>query len=305
MVPPTSAADTLRPLTGDCDAIALHWGCETTKFTPDASLLSALKDIELKSLTSSGLLRVPYVAVSLNGKDVPESEYTEIRSAWTSRTKLSGYVAESKLNDLITLGATVMFQLVEHWLAPVRNVSAQIAGGLAAESGGTIFYTPRGYEGISPHRDDAHVFAFQLTGSKTWLIEQEAPATGDWTAEVDRDAFYRDRQLLHEHLITEGEGLYMPPGVAHATFSEKQPSLHLSIWVRTPKVSDLIYLAAVKLARSFPVHSFAPPPGSARESWALDIMTESTQRLAALDAQDLLAELAHRARSSRRMSAPG
>ena len=295
-MPTTSATQILRQLTGNPDDIALRWGRETAKFTPDAPLLTSFKDIDLKSLTNFGLLRIPYVAVSLDGKYVPEAEYTETRYAWLSRAKLSGYVVDSKLKELITQGATVVFHLVEQWIPPVRDVCAQLSSGLAAESGGTIFYTPQSYQGISPHRDDVHVFVFQLEGGKTFLVEPTAPTTGDWTTEVDRDAFYRDRQLLHEYSMTEGEGLYLPPGVAHTAFSEKQPSLHLSIWVRTPKVGDLIYLAALKLARSFPVNSFAPPPGGPRESWARDIMAESARRLAALDTQDLLVKLAHHKR---------
>lgn len=274
----------------NCDRIP--WGTDTATFTPNASLVASLQEINVSSLLEFGLLRLPYVAVSLHGKDVPTSEYTETREA--GRVALTGYVVQTKLKELLDQGGTLMFHLVDQWIPAVGSVCAELRSQLAAESGATIFWTPRGTQGLSAHRDDTHVFAFQLSGAKVWRTEQRAPEGGDWTTAVADDWVSRNPHRLRKFTVAEGEGLYMPPGVVHVTSSEEQPSLHLSLWIRPPRVSDLIYVAAVKLSRHFPPNSFAPPPGEDRESWAREILATCSRRMGVLGTEELLTEIARR-----------
>ncbi len=291
-MPYESVVSAVTSVTDEADNIERCWGVETTRFMPSNAFLDAMVGVNVDSLIGSGMLRTPYLTVKLAGRDVPVDSYTETRKI--GQMRLNGYIIEQTLRDLLGQGATILFNYVDQWKIAVGERCTDLKQHLQSSGGATLFYTPSGHRGLEPHRDASHVFAIQLTGCKNWLVEHAAPVGGDWDDSVEKDVVDR----LEPFKLAEGDGLYMPPGVAHVAFSDEEPSLHLSIWISEPRVSDLLYIAAVKVGSSYPVNSFAPPPGADRVRWAEQCLSDCSRRLSQLDTEDVITQLATRIQRS-------
>ena len=96
------------------------------------------------------------------------------------------------------------------------------------------FAAPGG--GVGPHRDNYDVFLCQGVGVRNWRYTPD-------DVEDDIDAS-EDLALLHEFEggkskdLTNGDVLYLPPGVAHWG-TAKRACITYSIGMRAPEVSDL------------------------------------------------------------------
>jgi len=96
------------------------------------------------------------------------------------------------------------------------------------------FAAPGG--GVGPHRDNYDVFLCQGIGVRNWRFSVD-DVTDDPDASVDL-------ALLHEFEtgasidVTNGDVLYLPPGVAHWG-TAKRACITYSIGMRAPEVSDL------------------------------------------------------------------
>jgi hypothetical protein len=285
-------AESLSKIAQEFNKIAACWGQETTLFTPAPDLRRRLEAINVDQLLGSGMLRAPYLTVRDRGTEVALEEYTETRKAGSS--KFAGFIVESKVRSLLAEGCTLLFSYTEQWIPAVAEALDWLRAGLQAKGGATLFYTPAGHRGLDPHRDASHVFVIQLSGTKRWLVERRAPVDPDWNPAVDEAAFYAMHENLHHVDLSEGMGVYMPAGVAHVASSNRDPSLHLSLYIIDPKPADLIYAAAVKVARDFPVNTPVPMPGTERILWGERMLQMAARKLESLDAGDLVAETAYR-----------
>jgi 50S ribosomal protein L16 3-hydroxylase len=95
------------------------------------------------------------------------------------------------------------------------------------------FAAPGG--GVGPHRDNYDVFLCQGIGSREWHVS---------TADVADDPDASDDLALlaafsgQAHAVTEGDVLYLPPGVAHWGTATRA-CITYSIGMRAPQLSDL------------------------------------------------------------------
>lgn len=291
-VPRDSLLNSLEPIVNESSVVRECWGRRTVPFTASADFAQKLQGIDLQWLLGSGMLRVPYLTIRREGKEVSIEEYTESRSV--GKSKFAGYVVEPKVRDLILDGCTLLFSYTEQWVAGVGDACRSLKAGLQARGGATLFYTPAHHRGLEPHRDASHVLVFQLLGKKRWVVEREAPSNPDCSSPISEQEFHNLRNDLDTFRLSEGMGLYMPTGVAHVASSEDEASLHLSIYVSEPKASDLIYAAAIRIASAFPVNAPTPAPGPERVQWAESVMAESARRLVSLDARELVQGVAKR-----------
>lgn len=138
------------------------------------------------------------------------------------------------------------------------------------------FAAPGG--GVGPHLDQYDVFLCQGIGSRTWHVSETLP---------ERDpAASRDLALLKpfadvEHDTTEGDVLYLPPGVAHWGVA-RRACLTYSIGMRAPTRNDL--LAAIGRATKAKDTFYSDPdlsPEEAAPGWISPAAIERARRLMA------------------------
>ncbi len=96
------------------------------------------------------------------------------------------------------------------------------------------FAAPGG--GVGPHRDNYDVFLCQGIGRRSWRFTTDA-VSGDSNASNDL-ALVREFDSGESHDTSEGDVLYLPPGVAHWGVAQRA-CITYSIGMRAPQISDL------------------------------------------------------------------
>jgi len=108
-----------------------------------------------------------------------------------------------------------------------------------------IYMTPPGSHAFKAHFDQTEVFVLQVLGSKLWrtgTARPQVPRTeefdsGDTEMGPDHD----------EHLLRQGDLLYIPRGFVHDARSIDEPSVHITLRIEPPTWEDILK-ATVKLA---------------------------------------------------------
>ena len=95
------------------------------------------------------------------------------------------------------------------------------------------FAAPGG--GVGPHRDNYDVFLYQGIGVRTWRVATGSVA--DDPGASDDLAITAEFQG-QQHIVREGDVLYLPPGVAHWGTATR-PCITYSVGMRAPQLSDL------------------------------------------------------------------
>jgi lysine-specific demethylase/histidyl-hydroxylase NO66 len=202
---------------------------------------------------------------------VPSSRFT--RSASISGQALTGLVDARKVLALVDDGATVVLQGLHRSWPPIIELVARLERELGHPGQANAYLTPAGSQGFAPHVDAHDVFVVQTEGEKAWLI-------GDEGAE-------------DEVLLTPGSVLYLPTGTRHSARSQRTHSLHVTIGI-----NQLTWRALLSRAV---LDAMAEVPDTHLPAGYLDdptLLTEGLrthlahvgERLAALDAQDLVRE---------------
>lgn len=96
------------------------------------------------------------------------------------------------------------------------------------------FAAPGG--GVGPHRDNYDVFLCQGIGRRNWRFTPDA-VDDDSNASNDL-ALVREFHSGESHDTSEGDVLYLPPGVAHWGIAQRA-CITYSIGMRAPQISDL------------------------------------------------------------------
>ena len=191
---------------------------------------------------------------------------------------------------MLDRGATLMVSNLHQWHTRCREICATSARALRARIGASAFYTPANCDGLVVHRDDAHVFVVQVTGTKRWVLYDVPSDPRGWSA--GRATGIGSPEMTVE--LKPGEALYVPMGQAHHTHSLADASLHLSITVREPRLRDMLSLALDHAMADVPAHGVLSGGSADRVELAASAIREVAARLAATDPETLVAALEQR-----------
>ncbi len=92
--------------------------------------------------------------------------------------------------------------------------------------------------GVGPHYDQYDVFLLQGEGEREWRLGQLCDADEPCLPDTDL-RILSEFQETERHLLSPGDVLYVPPGVAHWGIARGE-SLTLSLGLRAPRLSDLL-----------------------------------------------------------------
>ena len=176
----------------------------------DAGRLSGLLTLDAADqLLTSSAIRTPAVRLARDGAVLPESAYT--RGATLAGKPLTGLVDGRKALALFGDGATVVFQGLHRYWAPIGDLIASLELELGHPCQANAYLTPPGAQGFAVHSDSHDVFVFQTHGSKRWEIHTE-----DGVDDV---------------LMLPGMSVYLPTGTPHAARAQEEVSLHVTIGI--------------------------------------------------------------------------
>jgi bifunctional lysine-specific demethylase and histidyl-hydroxylase NO66 len=182
-----------------------------------ADLLS-LDDVD-RIVAGSGL-RAPAFRLVRDGATLPTSQVTK-RARIGSRP-VTDLVDVRAVHEAFAAGATLVLQGLHRSWAPVTRLCRELELALTHPAQANAYLTPPVAQGLDLHADPHDVFAIQTHGTKRWVVHPPGPE-GHWDL------------VLHP-----GDVLYLPAGTRHAAQTTDQPSLHVTVGVRTTRWRDLV-----------------------------------------------------------------
>ena len=181
--------------------------------------LKGLFDIEQADhLITQTAMRTPQLRMAKDGSVLPESAFT--RQATIAGKPMTGLLDARKVLDLFSDGATIVFQGLQRYWEPLR----QLVRGLEEELGhpcqANAYLTPPGSQGFALHSDSHDVIVFQTYGAKEWEVHDDAGA--------------------HQVMMTPGTSMYLPTGTPHMARTQATASLHVTVGINRYVWRDLV-----------------------------------------------------------------
>ncbi|MFC7723159.1 JmjC domain-containing protein [Nonomuraea recticatena] len=223
---------------------SLEWGGSALRFTLSEEACALISRQQVESWLTYGNLRYPQFSLSHGGEPVHPSSYTRPRIIGEHRH--TGCADPHRVAAIIDQGATLSMTGIEMWDGRVAGLCAELGRTLAARVQAIAFLTPPDRYGSAPHRDAAHVFVVQAEGTKRWTL-YDLPTGDDWTA----NDMPGEDTVTREIELRAGEGLYVPMGMGHRALAGSQGSLHLSVIVTTPRLTDVVQAWAAQVSAVF------------------------------------------------------
>lgn len=184
------------------------------------------------------------------------------------------------LQGLLDDGVTLRVRGANRWWPALETRASSLRDAFGCPVSVNAYYS-RGGDGVAPHFDTHHVFAVQVHGVKEWqtgpvvvqnpragvpLAPTSPPPLGAWAE------------------ISEGEMLYVPPGLWH-TVRTQEESLHLTVGIHPPVWADRLEEALRQAVAAHPLLR-AHVPFVIRENrcvYRTDVSSEARKLLALVD----------------------
>ncbi|GIF73576.1 JmjC domain-containing protein [Asanoa siamensis] len=235
----------------------LGWFSRPTRFVAGDRIRAMISRQAIEHWVAYGNLRYPQISLNFAGHAAPPTSFT-----WTRRLgdrQLVGCADPPKIEAQLAEGATMVLINVEHWHEPLGLFCTRLgdATGAAVETYG--YLTAPDQFGSQPHRDTAHVFVVQIEGNKRWTL-YDIPDDDDW----ERGIIPGSTPVSEQLELEPGDGLYLPPGLGHRAQAGSEGSLHLTISVQPPAVSDVVAAWARLMGRRQLPQSRLPLGSAAR-----------------------------------------
>lgn len=216
-----------------------------TRFVAADQARSLVSRRSIEEWLTHGNLRYPQISLSYGGEAAPPTSYT--RSRLVGEHQVTGCADARRILTQMEAGATLVLVNAEHWHAPLAQLCDRLRNAAAADVQTFAYSTAPNQYGSRPHRDTAHVFVVQIEGSKQWTLF-DLPTDGNWNRTVLPDSTPATEQLVLE----AGDGLYLPPGLGHRAQAGPEGSLHLTISVQPPAISDVTAAWAALVSKQIP-----------------------------------------------------
>jgi bifunctional lysine-specific demethylase and histidyl-hydroxylase NO66 len=219
--------------------------------------LLSLDDVD-RLVAGSGL-RAPAFRMVRHGRTLSRTELT--RRVRIGSRPVDDLVDVRAVHEAFGAGATLVLQGLHRSWAPVAGLCRELELALTHPVQANAYLTPPVAQGLDLHADPHDVFALQTHGSKRWVVH--APGEAEpWDLE-----------------LRAGDVLYLPAGTRHAAQTIDQPSLHLTIGVRTVRWRDLLRRAVDGVLDDPRFAGSLPPGWAARPDTLADTLEDHVRDL--------------------------
>jgi bifunctional lysine-specific demethylase and histidyl-hydroxylase NO66 len=221
--------EALARLVGDPDAFLGERFGQRPQHVPAADAggfadLLSLDDVD--HVVAATGLRAPAFRLVRDGATLPMSRVT--RNARIGSRPVTDLVDVGAVLREFAAGATIVLQGLHRSWAPVAVFCRSLEQRLTHRVQANAYLTPPVAQGLHLHGDPHDVFAVQTHGVKRWVVDP--PGEERWELE-----------------LRPGDVLYLPAGTRHAAQTVADPSLHVTIGVRTTTWRDLARRAVAEV----------------------------------------------------------
>jgi hypothetical protein len=169
--------------------------------------------------------REPYrFRLARQGRDLDPASYTD-------EGRFSKRIRAREITDQLRCGATLSFDAIDEVYPPLTRLAESFEAFFRGSTNINVYAAWRGSHGLDLHQDDQEIFIAQLDGRKRWLLY------GFTIDEVDRTGLRELSTPPHgaafDEVLTAGDLLYIPRGYYHLAVPMNEPTLHLTISVKT------------------------------------------------------------------------
>lgn len=154
---------------------------------------------------------------------------------FTEFTRPSGgkiLVDPEKVFLLFRRGATIILNRINRVAPQISLVcrDLQLYFGVLVQA--NAYFTPPNAQGFGVHFDGHDVFIVQMFGEKCWKVyESEFPYATEESASLQDRGKIPKTKVVVEHVLREGEVLYIPRGFPHEAVAKDSASFHATIGV--------------------------------------------------------------------------
>ena len=243
--------DPLGLLSGDPDSFVREvWGRRILVHQADPGELTRIFGIDdADHLVTTTALRTPQVRLAQDGAVVDQTRY--LRKATIAGQPMTGLVDARKVLALFDGGATIVFQGLQRYWEPLRQLVRGLEHELGHPCQANAYLTPPGSQGFALHTDTHDVFTFQTYGTKDWEVH--------------------DSEGAHQVLMKPGTSMYLPTGTPHmARTGAGVASLHVTVGINQVVWADVLKDVVTRaidadpaLQDRLPAAPFAAPHGLA------------------------------------------
>ncbi|MFA9430542.1 cupin domain-containing protein [Egicoccus sp. AB-alg2] len=171
-------------------------------------------------LVAGSGLRAPAFRLVEDGVTLPAGQVT--RRVRIGSRQVDDLIDVAAVHAAFDDGASIVLQGLHRSWPPVAELCRALEAELTHPVQANAYLTPPVAQGLHLHEDPHDVFAVQTHGVKRWVVHPPGQSE-PWDLE-----------------LKPGDVLYLPAGTRHAAQTLEQPSLHLTIGVRTVRWSSLV-----------------------------------------------------------------
>jgi uncharacterized RmlC-like cupin family protein len=177
------------------------------------------------AIVSTMGVRLPAFRLVKDGDTLPPARYT--KTTRTGAQQASGVIDARAVFDEFADGATIVFQSMHRYWAPLADYCRLLEVALGHPVQANAYVTPPGAQGFGAHEDEHDVFVLQSHGSKQWAIHE-------------RHDLPPSRPPLIDVAMTPGDSLYIPAGFPHSARTEQLESVHITIGILTVRWAAVV-----------------------------------------------------------------
>jgi hypothetical protein len=203
--------------------------------------LLSLDDVDL--IISTMGPRLPAFRLVKEGATLPGSLYT--KTTRTGTQTASGVIDARAVFDQFDGGATIVFQSMHRYWAPLADYCRGLELALGHPVQANAYITPPGAQGFGAHEDEHDVFVLQSHGTKRWMVHSLHDLPPKSPPVIDA-------------LIGPGDSLYIPAGFPHSASTQERESVHITIGVLTVTWAAALKEATTAIASQHAINEPLP-----------------------------------------------
>jgi ribosomal protein L16 Arg81 hydroxylase len=244
----TTLDELIHPVTC-ADFFETFWGKRFGYFGGVAGRFRELFPWEqLNTILEQQRFTAPRLRLVRRGQIITESSYFH-SAGWPE-------LSVGKMLNELENGATLSLSFVEETYSPLRDLAVSLEAIFRVRIHVNLYASWRTANGFGVHYDDHDVLALQVCGAKQWRIWPPTEAN-PLTSGVLADAGSIGQPVWDETL-RDGSLLYVPRGSWHVAHALDEPSLHLTIAIKSKSAVDLVHWIADRLSNSSLVRGDLP-----------------------------------------------
>lgn len=136
----------------------------------------------------------------------------------TGAQTATGVIDARAVFDEFADGATLVFQSMHRWWAPLADYCRGLELALGHPVQANAYITPPGAQGFGAHEDEHDVLVLQSHGTKKWRVH-------------DRHDLPPSHPTVIDALLSSGDSLYIPAGFPHSASAQERASVHITIGI--------------------------------------------------------------------------